>query len=98
MKTAKEVQVVTVNDRRGAADLPDFNIAHHIARHGVNVELKRIASTVDIGNTLLSHAADYSADLLVMGGYGHSRLREFVMGGTTRTILESMTLPVLFSH
>jgi nucleotide-binding universal stress UspA family protein len=47
---------------------------------------------------ILSHAADTGADLLVMGGYGHSRLREFVLGGATRGILESMTVPVLMSH
>jgi nucleotide-binding universal stress UspA family protein len=46
----------------------------------------------------LSHAADSAADLLVMGGYGHSRLREFVLGGVTRSIFQSMTLPVLLSH
>jgi nucleotide-binding universal stress UspA family protein len=46
----------------------------------------------------LSHAADNSADLMVMGGYGHSRLREFVLGGVTRSIFQSMTLPVLLSH
>jgi nucleotide-binding universal stress UspA family protein len=46
----------------------------------------------------LSHAADVSADLLVMGGYGHSRLREFILGGVTRTVLKAMTLPALMSH
>jgi nucleotide-binding universal stress UspA family protein len=53
---------------------------------------------MDAGNVILSHAADSSADLMVMGGYGHSRLREFVLGGVTRTILSSMTLPTLISH
>jgi len=47
---------------------------------------------------LLSAAADSSADLLVMGGYGHARWRELVLGGATRTILKSMTVPVLMSH
>ncbi len=47
---------------------------------------------------LLSRAADSGADLMVMGGYGHSRLREFVLGGVTRSILHSMTVPVLMSH
>jgi nucleotide-binding universal stress UspA family protein len=53
---------------------------------------------VDAGNMLLSRAFDLSADLLVMGAYGHSRLRELVLGGATRTVLSSMTLPVLMSH
>ena len=47
---------------------------------------------------ILSHAADASADFIVMGGYGHSRLREFVLGGVTRSIFQSMTAPVLMSH
>ncbi|WP_439587254.1 universal stress protein [Hydrogenophaga sp.] len=52
----------------------------------------------DVGNSLLSMAADMSAELLVMGCYGHSRAREWVLGGATRTILQTMTLPVLMSH
>jgi nucleotide-binding universal stress UspA family protein len=51
-----------------------------------------------VANTLLSHAADTSTDFMVMGGYGHSRLREWVLGGATRGILESVTVPVLMSH
>jgi nucleotide-binding universal stress UspA family protein len=47
---------------------------------------------------VLSNAADVGADMIVMGGYGHSRLREFMLGGATRGILESMTVPVLMSH
>ena len=66
----------------------------HLARHGVKVELKRIVTAeTDVANTILSHAADSSADFLVMGGYGHSRLREFVLGGVTRGILTSTLLP-----
>ena len=53
---------------------------------------------IDVGNALLSHVADRGSDLLVMGGYGHSRLREAVLGGATRTILQSMTVPVLMAH
>jgi nucleotide-binding universal stress UspA family protein len=52
----------------------------------------------DIGEALLSQAADLSADLLVMGAYGHSRLRETILGGVTRTVLQSMTIPVLMAH
>jgi len=51
-----------------------------------------------VQSAILSHAADSSADMIVMGGYGHSRLREFVLGGVTRGLLESMTVPVLMSH
>ena len=52
----------------------------------------------EIGELLLSRCADLSADLLVMGCYGHSRAREWVLGGTSRTVLHSMTLPVLMAH
>ena len=53
---------------------------------------------VSIENVILSYAADSGADFMVMGGYGHSRLREFILGGVTRGILSSLTLPVLMSH
>ena len=79
--------------------MPGADMAHHLARHGLNVELKRIVDGGgDVASAILSHAADSSADLIVMGGYGHSRLREYVLGGATRGILTSMTVPVLMSH
>jgi nucleotide-binding universal stress UspA family protein len=53
---------------------------------------------IDVADVLLSHAADIAADIIVMGGYGHSRLRQFVLGGVTRSILQSMTVPVFMSH
>jgi nucleotide-binding universal stress UspA family protein len=57
-----------------------------------------VADRGSVASTLLSHAADVKADLIVMGGYGHSRLREIVLGGTTRRILQTMTIPVLMAH
>lgn len=97
---AKAVELVMVmNDRVAPSTLPGVDMARHLARHGLKVEVKRIgAGDLDTPNTLLSHAADISADFIVMGGYGHSRLREFVLGGVTRTLLNSMTVPVLMSH
>ncbi|MBL8588630.1 MAG: universal stress protein [Methylobacteriaceae bacterium] len=97
---AKTVQVISIVEpkKRDAVDLPGFNITRHLARKGVNAELKRITSDLDAGNTLLSHAADEGADLLVMGAYGQSRWREMLLGGATREILTSMTLPVLMAH
>ena len=97
---AKAVEVVLVSSEAGKSDeIPGADIAHHLARHSLEVELKRIVSTdVNVTNMILSHAADVGCDLLVMGGYGHSRLREFVLGGVTRGILESMTVPTLMSH
>jgi nucleotide-binding universal stress UspA family protein len=97
---AKGIEVVIVTSERPKSDeIAGADIGHHLARHGLKVEVKRIVATdTDVADTLLSHAADTSADLLVMGGYGHSRLREFVLGGATRGILASMTIPVLMSH
>jgi len=71
-----------------------------IARHGVQVEIADIETGPggSVGDVLLSQVADGGADLLVMGAYGHARWRELVMGGATRTILRSMTVPVLMSH
>lgn len=77
---------------------PGADIALYLARHNVNVEVLQKKTVLDIGNALLSLVADESADLLVMGGYGHSRFREVLLGGATRTILASMTVPVLMSH
>ena len=100
LRRGKLVEVVTVASEPAKSDeMPGADIAHHLARHGVEVELKRIVTAeTDVANTILSHAADSSADFLVMGGYGHSRLREFVLGGVTREILTSMTVPTLMSH
>jgi nucleotide-binding universal stress UspA family protein len=100
LSRAKAVDVVTITagrDRSG--EIKGADIAQHLARHGLNVELRRInAGDVDVANVILSDAADRDADLIVMGGYGHSRLREFVLGGATRGIRSSMTVPTLMSH
>ena len=97
---SKLVEVVIVgNEPAKSDDIPGADIAGHLVRHGAKVELKRIdAVETDVANTLLSHAADTSVDFLVMGGYGHSRLREFILGGVTRGIMSSMTVPTLLSH
>jgi len=96
----KKVQIVMVaSGDRTADELPGADLAEHLARHGLNVEVKQlVAAQVDICNVILSHAADSGADFIVMGGYGHSRLREFVLGGATRGMLQSMTVPVLMAH
>jgi nucleotide-binding universal stress UspA family protein len=71
----------------------------HLARHGIAATpVERPANDIDVGDELLSQAADEGADLIVMGAYGHSRLREIVLGGTTRRLLQCMTVPVLMSH
>jgi len=97
---AKAVDVVIVASERPKSDeIAGADIGQHLARHELKVDVKRIVATdTDVANTLLSHAADTGADFMVMGGYGHSRLREFVLGGVTRGILQSMTVPTLMSH
>ena len=97
---AKVVEVVVVTgEGRKSEELPGADIAKHLARHGLNVEVNRIVATdTDVANTILSHAADADADFIVMGGYGHSRLREFILGGATSGILGAMTVPTLMAH
>ena len=100
LRRAKAIDIVTVASGRTKKDeVPGVEIGHHLARHGLEVEVRQIvAENVDVANTLLSYAADNAVDLMVMGGYGHSRLREFVLGGATRSILQTMTVPTLMAH
>ncbi|MBK8738930.1 MAG: universal stress protein [Betaproteobacteria bacterium] len=101
LQSAAKVTVLAVNPetstRHGAQ--PGADIGLFLARHGVRVEATEShAGDVDVGAWLLSRAFDLEADLIVMGGYGHSRVREMAFGGVTRTILGEMTVPVLMSH
>jgi nucleotide-binding universal stress UspA family protein len=100
LSRAEAIEVLIVAGERGKNDeIPGADIGHHLARHGLKVDVKRIVATEsDVANTILSYVADASADFIVMGGYGHSRLREFILGGVTRGILEAMTVPTLMSH
>jgi nucleotide-binding universal stress UspA family protein len=98
LQAAASVTVLTVDDDRDHA-IPGVDIALHLARHGVTAQVENTVSAgVGVGDVLLSRAMDVGADLLVMGAYGHSRVRELVLGGATRTVLDSMTVPVLMSH
>ncbi len=98
MERAEQVQVFSVNPEDGRP-WPGADIALHLARHRVNAETtSTVSHDIDVGNAILSRAADLGSDLIVMGGYGHSRQREFILGGVTRTILQHMTVPVLMSH
>ncbi|MBO6826168.1 MAG: universal stress protein [Sneathiella sp.] len=74
-------------------------IVAHLARHGVNAQVKVTHfKDVGVGNALLDSLVDLGCDMLVMGAYGHSRIREMILGGATQEILEHMTAPVLFKH
>ena len=100
LKKAKQVEIVIISDKPARDnEVPGADLGQHLARHGLKIDIKRITSPdTDVPSTILSHAADSSTDMIVMGGYGHSRLREFILGGATRGLLESMTVPVLMSH
>jgi nucleotide-binding universal stress UspA family protein len=100
LEKAGRVEIVIVDNERGKQDeIEGADMGQHLARHGLKVEVHRIAGgNIDVADALLSHAADSGADFIVMGGFGHSRLREFVLGGVTHSILRSMTAPVLMAH
>jgi nucleotide-binding universal stress UspA family protein len=100
LQHAEAVQVVVINPKAGEhGAMPGSDIALYLARHEVNVEVfTDQAAENDVGNEILSRAADFGADLIVMGAYGHSRFREMVMGGASHTIINSMTVPVLLSN
>ena len=100
LERAGRVEIVIVANERGKRDeIEGADMGAHLARHGRNVEVKRtVLGDIDVADVILSHAADAGSDFIVMGGYGHSRLREFVLGGVTRSIFRSMTAPVLMSH
>jgi len=101
LKKADLVQVAIFNTKStpdAHGEQPGADIALYLARHGIKVEVSVHKTSTDIGNALLSLAHDLDSDMIVMGGYGHSRFREMIMGGVTRTILESMTVPIFMSH
>jgi nucleotide-binding universal stress UspA family protein len=100
LKKADKVIILLVDPRNdGNPEGPGARVATWLSRHGVEVVIKRdTAGGSDIGGIILSRAADQDADLVVMGLYGHSRMREWVLGGASRTLLASMTVPLLVAH
>lgn len=101
LEGADEVAVVTVDAKPpfGASSPPGVDIAAHLARRGVDVDLRNVdglGRTVE--DALIDEARAIDADLIVMGGYGHSRLRQFVFGGVTRALTERSPLPLFLSH
>jgi nucleotide-binding universal stress UspA family protein len=99
LRRSGKIEVVRMSEKKESPEeLPGFNITRHLARHGVNATLTNLPPAKDVGDAILSYAAESAADYIVMGGYGHWKLTEFVLGGTTRTILSSMTAPVFMAH
>lgn len=104
MQEAKKVEVLVVDpqdahgiNKHGA--IPGADMSLHLARHDINAEAEHLASgDLSPGDAILSYAADSSIDLIVMGGYGHRRWREVVLGGVTRHMLQHMTVPVFMTH
>jgi nucleotide-binding universal stress UspA family protein len=101
LQTARAVTILAVNP--AALDEedegPHTDLAAHLARHGVKAETNRtVADEISDGEALLSYASDISATMIVAGGYGHSRAREMIFGGVTRTLMAEMTVPIFFSH
>jgi len=94
-----DLVVFNADDQPDAhGEQPGADLALYLARHDVKLTVRNQTIELDTGNALLSLAADLNSDMIVMGGYGHSRFREIVLGGVTRTMLASMTVPVLMAH
>jgi nucleotide-binding universal stress UspA family protein len=93
---ASKVDVVLVDAETDAAA---SDLARYLDRHGAKVTVACVASAGrSVAETILTEARRQSSDLIVMGGYGHSRLREWVMGGTTLDVLQTSTVPLLIAH
>ena len=93
-------RVLITNEKTGnGREIRGVEIGSHLARHGIKVEVEILpAGDIDVANVILSLVAECSASMIVMGGYGHSRFREFILGGTTRGVLTTKTVPVFISH
>ncbi len=103
LQESKELVILTVDEppenlADNEIDAQDFSSYCELRRYPVPKEIKRTSQGIGIGNAILNAATDHSSDLIVMGAYGHSRIRDWVMGGASRSILETMTVPILFSH
>lgn len=98
LERAKTVEIFIAGET-DIGELPGADIASHLAHHGLKVDVYRApGSEVSVGDALLNRVSDIGADVIVMGGYGRSRFREFVLGGVTRHMLQHLTVPVLMSH
>jgi nucleotide-binding universal stress UspA family protein len=100
-RAARVDLLIVENDktRNETTEIRGVEMAAHLARHDVKVEIEIIpAADIDVADAILSHVADESGTLIVLGGYGHAKLREIILGGVTRAMLKTMTVPVFMSH
>ncbi|TWA95844.1 universal stress protein [Bradyrhizobium stylosanthis] len=99
---AQKVDLLIIENNKTKNETTEIcgvEMASHLARHDVKVEIEIIpAPDIGVADAILSHVADESGTLIVMGGYGHAKLREIILGGVTRDILKSMTVPAFMSH
>lgn len=101
LQRARTVELLIVTNKKtgNGQEIRGVEIGSHLARHGIKVEVEILpAADIDVANVILSRVAECSASMIVMGGYGHSRVREFILGGATRGVLTTMTVPVFISH
>lgn len=101
LRRASRVTLVSLRRPRDADATQQLlvpDMVQYLLRNGVQARAESLVTETDLADALLSRLSDLGADLLVMGGYGHSRLRERVMGGLTRQTLAQMTVPVLMAH
>ncbi len=102
LETKKRLDVVRVGTAKAAAPAsgaagPD--IVRHLKRHGIEARAIALTASRDrVGQTILGYCAEEQPDVLVMGAYGHARLREDIFGGVTRHILQNMNVPVFMAH
>ena len=99
LRAAEEVRVLALTPKGGENDRSGADIAAHLTRHGVSAQAEHgVLDNTRVGAALLTSAAGFRADLVVMGAYGRSRMREIILGGASRSVLRDMTLPVLMAH
>ena len=98
LAAAERVTAVAVRGERDDDDRGLAEVAEYLAWHGVVARTHAVITRAPVGETLLDAAVAASADLVVMGGYSHSRLRELILGGVTRHMLERTALPLLVAH
>ena len=102
LKTAKSVTIMSIDptmSETADGEDPGANLAKWLSHHGCNVTVQQVpGGGADTGKVMLRRAKDIGADLIVMGAYGRSRLREAIFGGTTRSMIEQTEMPVLLSH